>query len=51
MMSSNKRYYHEVEVEKMDDDDCLTMSIVTWNLAKAAPSEKEASFFKQFRGR
>ena len=39
----------ELEEEKMDDDDCLTMSIVTWNLAEAAPSEKEASFFKQFR--
>lgn len=38
----------ELEVDKMDDD-CLTMSIVTWNLAESAPPEKDTSFFKQFR--
>ena len=30
------------------DDDCLTASVVTWNLAESAPSEKEASFFRTF---
>jgi len=37
-----------IELEKMEDD-CLTISIVTWNLAEASFSEKEASFFKKFR--
>jgi phosphatidylinositol-bisphosphatase len=37
-----------IELEKMKDD-CLTISVVTWNLGEAAFSEKEASFFKMFR--
>ena len=37
-----------IELEKMEDD-CLTISVVTWNLAEASFSEKEASFFKKFR--
>jgi len=39
---------NELELEKMDDD-CMTLSIVTWNLAESAPSESDASFFKRFR--
>jgi hypothetical protein len=37
-----------IEMKKMDDD-CLTLSVVTWNLGEAAFSEKEASFLKKFR--
>jgi hypothetical protein len=37
-----------IKLKKMDDD-CLTLSVVTWNLGEAAFSEKEASFLKKFR--
>lgn len=37
-----------IELKKMDDD-CLTLSVVTWNLGEAAFSEKEASFLTKFR--
>ncbi|KAL3817355.1 hypothetical protein ACHAXA_004481 [Cyclostephanos tholiformis] len=30
-------------------DDCVTLSIVTWNLGEAQPSEKDVSFLKRFR--
>jgi hypothetical protein len=36
-------------VEELVDDDCVTLSIVTWNLGEASPSEKECSFIKRFR--
>ncbi|KAL7510942.1 hypothetical protein ACHAXN_007857 [Cyclotella atomus] len=32
-----------------DDKECITLSVVTWNLGEAPPSEKEASFIRQFR--
>ena len=35
---------------ELTNDDCLTLSIVTWNLGEAEPSEEEASFFRRFRG-
>ena len=35
-------------VDNMDEE-CLTLSVVTWNLGEAAASEKEASFIRQFR--
>ena len=38
-----------VEVANELDEDSLVVSIVTWNLGEASPSEKEASFIKQFR--
>jgi phosphatidylinositol-bisphosphatase len=31
------------------DNECLKLSIITWNLGEAAPSEKEASFIRRFR--
>lgn len=34
---------------KEDDDSDLTVSVVTWNLAEASPSEEEASFIRRFR--
>jgi hypothetical protein len=34
---------------EQNDDDCVTLSVVTWNLGEAEPSEKEASFFRRFR--
>ena len=39
---------NSIELEKMEDD-CLTVSVVTWNLAEASFSEQEASFFNMFR--
>ena len=39
---------NSIELENMDDD-CLTISVVTWNLAESSFSETEASFFKKFR--
>ena len=30
-------------------DDCLTLSIVTWNLAESAPTQKDALFLRKFR--
>ena len=36
-------------VEEIVDADCLTISIVTWNLGEDSPSEKEFSFVKRFR--
>ncbi|KAL7472828.1 hypothetical protein ACHAXS_013656 [Conticribra weissflogii] len=38
----------EEPVEEFDHD-CLTCSVVTWNLAESPPSEKESSFFRKFR--
>ncbi|KAL7426687.1 hypothetical protein ACHAXH_000419, partial [Discostella pseudostelligera] len=35
--------------EELVDEDCITLSIVTWNLGEASPSEKEFSFVKKFR--
>lgn len=40
--------HEDSEVGNMDDE-CLTLSIVTWNLGEAAPSERKASFFRKFR--
>ncbi|KAL3765762.1 hypothetical protein ACHAW5_005295 [Stephanodiscus triporus] len=34
---------------EQNDDNCVTLSVVTWNLGEAEPSEKEASFFRRFR--
>ncbi|EJK77766.1 hypothetical protein THAOC_00383 [Thalassiosira oceanica] len=31
------------------DDDCLKLSVVTWNLAEKAPPEEDAAFFRRFR--
>jgi hypothetical protein len=31
------------------DKECFTLSVVTWNLGEAPPSEREASFIRQFR--
>ena len=31
------------------DDDCLKISVVTWNLAEKAPPEEDAAFFRRFR--
>ncbi len=36
-------------MEEIVDADCLTISIVTWNLGEDSPSEKEFSFVKKFR--
>lgn len=33
-----------------DDENDLTVSVVTWNLAETSPSEEEASFIKAFKG-
>ena len=30
-------------------DDCLRLSVVTWNLAEKAPPEEDAAFFRRFR--
>jgi len=59
---TEKGYLHEIAEEQEStstigleepveefDDDCLTCSVVTWNLAESPPSEKEASFFRKFR--
>ena len=35
---------------ELTNDDCLTLSIVTWNLGEDEPSEEDASFFRRFRG-
>lgn len=38
-----------VEGVRKRDEELLVLSIVTWNLGEAAPSEKEASFIRKFR--
>ena len=35
--------------EGLDDSKCITVSVVTWNLAESSPSEEEAAFIKKFR--
>ena len=35
--------------EELDDSNCITVSVVTWNLAESSPSEEEAAFIKKFR--
>lgn len=48
METDGKTLQDPIELEKMEDD-CLTLSVVTWNLGEASFSENEASFFKKFR--
>ncbi|KAL3780920.1 hypothetical protein HJC23_009126 [Cyclotella cryptica] len=44
-----KQSVNSEEGVRKRDEESLVLSIVTWNLGEAAPSEKEASFIRKFR--
>lgn len=50
IVSENKIQQNDEASLLIEDDDCIILSIVTWNLGESASSEKDASFIRKFRG-